>query len=188
MTTATTTRETTSLGRQVLRRWPSAVGLVTAAAVLVLVHDRLTAAITVCVATLCYLGAAALNRRWIAWVGVVGGSVIVPIALLVGLPWWLLMGVVGAALFVVGLFVGVPRRPLTAQAVAMAVYGVLAVAALLLAPSAGLVMVGAVLACHAIWDAVHYRRNTVVHRSLAEFCMFLDAPLGVGLVIIGLAG
>jgi hypothetical protein len=188
MTTTTTTGNSTSYGRRILRRWPSAAGLAAAAAVLVLVHDRETAAITVCVATLCYLGAAALDRRWIAWVGVVAGSLIVPIAMLIGLPWWLLIGVVAAALVVIGLFVGVPRRPLTAQAVAMAVYGLLAVTALLVAPSAGLVLVGAVLACHAIWDVVHYRRNSVVPRSLAEFCMFLDAPIGGGLVVIGLVG
>ncbi|HEX6446191.1 MAG TPA: hypothetical protein VF053_13940 [Streptosporangiales bacterium] len=186
MTTATTSENSTSHGRQVLRRWPSAAGLVAAAAVLVLVRDRETAAISVCVAALCYLGAAALDRRWVAWAGIAGGSLIVPIALLLGLPWWLLVGIVAAALVVLGLFAGVPRRPLTAQAVAMTVYGVLAVIALLVAPSAGLVLVGAVLACHAIWDVVHYRRNSVVHRSLAEFCMFFDVPLGGGLVVIGL--
>lgn len=188
MTIATTSGNSTSYGRQILRRWPSAAGLLAAAAVLVLLHDRETAAICVCVAAFGYVGAAALNRRWIAWAGWGVGGLIVPIALLAGMSWWWLMGIVAAALVVIGLVAGVPRRPLTAQTVAMAAYGVLAVTALLLAPTAGLVMVGAVLACHAIWDAVHYRRDIVVHRSLAELCMFFDVPLGVGLVVIGLAG
>lgn len=188
MTTAISNGERTSYGRLVLRRWPSAVGLLTAVAALVLVHDRETAAISVGVATLCYLGAAALDRRWVAWAGIVVGSVLVPVGELVGLRWWGAFGIVAAALVVIGLVLGVPRRPLTAQAVAMAGYGVLAVTALFVAPTAGLVLAGVVLACHAIWDAVHYRRNTVVLRSLAEFCMFLDVPLGGGLVVIGLLG
>jgi hypothetical protein len=188
MTIATTSGNSTSYGRRILRRWPAAVGLLVAAAALVLVHDRENTAIAVCVATLCYLAAAALNRRWVAWAGIVAGSVLVAIAQLIGLSWWWVLGIVGAALVVTGLVVGVPRRPLTAQAVAMAAYGALAVTALLAAPAAGLVLVGAVLACHAIWDVVHYRRDIVVHRSLAEFCMFLDVPLGLGIVVSGLVG
>ena len=143
---------------------------------------------TVGVATLCYLGAAALDRRWVAWVGVPAGSLLVPIGELLGLKWWGAVGIVAVVLVVLGLVLGVPRRPLTAQTVAMAGYGVLAVTALFVAPTAGVVLAGLVLACHAIWDAVHHRRDAVVPRSLAEFCMFLDVPLGGGLVVIGLLG
>jgi hypothetical protein len=35
---------------------------------------------------------------------------------------------------------------------------------------------------------VHYRRNEVVPRSLAEACMLLDVPLGLGLVVLALVG
>lgn len=65
---------------------------------------------------------------------------------------------------------------------------VVGVAALLLAPRAGLVLAGVVLAGHSAWDVVHYRRNRVVHRSLAEFCVLLDVPLGVGAVVLAVAG
>jgi hypothetical protein len=49
-------------------------------------------------------------------------------------------------------------------------------------------LAGAALASHAGWDLVHYRRDAVVARSLAEFCMLLDVPLGVGLIVLALAG
>jgi hypothetical protein len=54
-------------------------------------------------------------------------------------------------------------------------------------------MVGAILAslaliAHAIWDVIHYRRNAVVPRSLAEFCIFLDVPLGVAVIVLVLNG
>ncbi len=63
-----------------------------------------------------------------------------------------------------------------------------AATALFLAPRLGLVLVGVVLASHAVWDAVHYRRDQVVPRSLAEFCMMLDVPLGVGFVVLAVLG
>ncbi|MFC8907015.1 hypothetical protein [Micromonospora sp. NPDC057140] len=65
----------------------------------------------------------------------------------------------------------------------------LAVTAVLVAPRVGLVLAGLALAAHGIWDVVHYRRNEVVPRSLAEFCVLLDVPLGVGfLVLAAVAG
>jgi hypothetical protein len=35
---------------------------------------------------------------------------------------------------------------------------------------------------------VHYRRGIVVPRSLAEACVALDVPLGLGIVVLGLTG
>ncbi len=75
---------------------------------------------------------------------------------------------------------------LTAQTLALVAYGGLAVVALFLAPRAGLVLAGAALAFHAGWDVVHYRRNQVVPRSLSEFCMWLDVPLGVGAILLAI--
>lgn len=112
--------------QHVLHRWPSALGLAAAAGQLATGGDRDSVAIVVGVATLCYLGAAALRRRWVAWAGVAGGSLVV----------------------------------------------------------AASELAGVVLAGHAVWDLIHYRRDQVVPRSLAEFCMLLDLPLGVGAIVI----
>lgn len=52
-------------------------------------------------------------------------------------------------------------------------------AALALAPTAGLVLVAVTLIAHAAWDTLHLRRRIVVASSLAEFCIALDVALGL---------
>jgi hypothetical protein len=168
-----------------LRRWPSGLGLLAAGFQLAIGAGRDAAAITVSVAALCYLAAAALDRPWIAWAATAGLGPIVVAGELAGLAWWITLGLVAAALILAGLIVGVPRPALTAQAAAALGFGALALAALSISPRAGLIVAGLALASHTGWDLLHYRRHTVVPRSLAEFCMFLDLPLG--LAIIGLA-
>jgi len=77
---------------------------------------------------------------------------------------------------------------LAAQVAAMVGYGGLALLALSVAPRVGAVLAGVVLAAHAGWDVAHYRRDRVVPRSLAEFCMVLDVLLGLGFVGLALTG
>ncbi|TDC64001.1 hypothetical protein E1258_09315 [Micromonospora sp. KC207] len=168
----------------VTRRWPSLLGLAVATAVLATGADREVLSITVAVAALCYLAAAALGRPWVAWAVVGGGGIVVAASELAGVPWWAGVGVVAALLVIAGLVGGVPRAPLAAQAVALLGYGGLAVTAVLVAPRVGLVLAGLALAAHGIWDVVHYRRDEVVPRSLAEFCVLLDVPLGLGFLVL----
>jgi hypothetical protein len=178
----------TSPPRALAHHWPAAAGLLAAALVLAFTADRRTVTISLTVAALCYLGAAALGRRWVAWAGVAVFGVLVVVAELIGVPWWVAMAVVAAVLLGVGLVIGVPRPPVLAQTVAALAYGGVAVAALSLSADAGLLLAGLALAAHAVWDAVHYRRNAVVPRSLAEACMFFDVPLGLGVAVIALTG
>jgi hypothetical protein len=186
--TSAATRSDTPGWQALLHRWPSALGLAVAVLQLAFGGDRESVAIVVGAALLCYLGAAALNRRWVAWAGIPGGTVVVFVSKLTGVPWWIGIGVVAIALVVVGLVIRAPRPALTAQTGAMLGYGSLAVTALFLAPRVGLVLAGLVLAAHGIWDLVHYRRDRVVSRSLAEFCMLLDVPLGVGVILLAFVG
>ena len=181
--TTTTPTQTHWTGR-LLHRWPSVVGLLAAGLQIATGASRETVAITVSVATLCYLGAAALNRPWIAWAGIIGGSLVVVAGELAGLPWWAAIGIVAAALVAIGLIGKAPRPALTAQTAALLVFGGLAVIALYLNPRIGMVLAALALASHAGWDLVHYRRNKVVPRSLAEFCILLDVPLGLTLVVL----
>ena len=171
-----------------LHRWPSALGLLAAAGQIATGVNRDAVAITLGVALLCYLGAAALDRPWIAWAGIAGGSLVVVAGELAGLPWWVAIGVVAAALVAIGLIGRAPRPALTAQTAALLGFGGPAVAALFLAPRAGMVLAGLALAAHAAWDVVHYRRDAVVPRSLAEFCLLLDVPLGLALVGLAVTG
>jgi hypothetical protein len=183
-----TTAEEAPRSQRLLRRWPSALGLAVAAVQLARDPDTETIATVIGVAVVCYLGAAALDRRWVAWAGCVVVSLLLVASQELGLTWWLVGAVVALVLVVVGLLGGVPRAPLAAQTVALVGYGGVAVAALLLGPGAGLVVAGVALAAHSGWDVVHWRRNRVVHRSLAEFCILLDVPLGVGAIVLAIAG
>ncbi|QNP76199.1 hypothetical protein IAG44_41525 [Streptomyces roseirectus] len=174
-------------GRGVLYRWPSVLGLVAAGLQFAAGVERESVAITLCVAALCYLGAAAWGRPWIAWAGIAGGSVVVVVSEVAGLVWWGGVGGAAGALVVVGVVTGASRPVLTAQTVALLGYGSLAVTALFLAPRLGLALAGLALMAHAAWDLRHYLRDEVVPRSLAEFCVLLDVPLGIGAVVVAVA-
>lgn len=169
-----------------LRRWPTALGLLAAGFQLATGANREAVAITVSVATLCYLAAAALNRPWIAWAAVAAASLIVVAGELAGLTWWAALALAAAALATIGLIAGVPRPALTAQTAALLGFGALAVTALYINPQAGMILAGLALASHTGWDLIHYYRNTVVPRSMAEFCMVLDLPLGLALILLAL--
>jgi hypothetical protein len=66
-------------------------------------------AIVLCVAALCCLGAAALNRPWTAWAGVACGFAVVVVSELAGLVWWGGVGAAAVALVVVGVVTRVSR-------------------------------------------------------------------------------
>jgi hypothetical protein len=177
-----------SLWRNVLRHWPSALGLAVAVMQLTAGVDIQEVSTVLFVATLCYLGAAAFERRWLAWVGIPLGLLIAKISELVGWEWWVAVAIAAPLLALAGILTGTPLRDISIQAFQVIAYGVLAVTALYLGPRVGLGLAGVALAAHAIWDVIHYRRNQVVARSLAEFCMWLDVPLGIGAVLLAITG
>lgn len=147
----------------------------------------LTPASAVGLAALCYLAAAATRTRWVAWLGVPVFSGLAFAGLLSAMPWWLLFTVAGVVLLLVGVALGAGRVTAT-QAAAMVGYFGLAVLALHLAPRLGLALAGVVLAAHALWDVWHYRRDVVVHRSLAVFCIGLDVTVGALCLLLAVLG
>lgn len=147
----------------------------------------LTPATAVGVAALCYLAAAATRTRWVSWLGVPVFSGLAFAGLLGALPWWGLFTLAAVALLVLGVLVGAARVT-AVQAAALAGYLGLAVLALQLAPRVGLALAGVVLAAHALWDVRHYRRDVVVSRSLAVFCIGLDVVLGALCVVLAVRG
>ncbi|MGH4024346.1 MAG: hypothetical protein ACRDRV_07145 [Pseudonocardiaceae bacterium] len=92
---------------------------------------------------------------------------------LFGVPWWVGLGIAAVVLVVIGVL-GRASRP--ARTSALLGYGGLAVTALYLTPRIGAVLVALTVMVHGVWDVIHYRRNQVVPRSLAEFCVFPDIP------------
>ena len=185
---STTSPASTQAISTLWRRWPTAVGLLGSVFVAVVSPDRDTVVIALLVAVGCYLAAAALSARWVAWAAIPVGSALVVVGALIGIDPWLVIGGTSVVLVVLGLMLGASRTALAAQSVALVAYGGVAVAALALGPTAGAILASMALIAHAIWDVIHYRRNAVVPRSLAEACMFFDVPLGVTIIVLALAG
>ncbi len=185
---STTSPASTQAISTLWRRWPTAVGLLGAVFVAVVSPDRDTVVIALLVAVGCYLAAAALSARWVAWAAIPVGSALVVAGALIGIDPWLVLGGTSVVLVVLGLMLGASRTALAAQSVALVAYGGVAAAALALGPTAGAILASLALIAHAIWDVIHYRRNAVVPRSLAEACMFFDVPLGVTIIVLALAG
>jgi hypothetical protein len=170
------------------RRWPTAVGLLGAAFVAVVSPDRETVVLALLIAIGCYLAAAAFSTRWVAWAAIPIGGALVVAGALIGIDPWFVLGGASIVLVVLGLLLGASRTALAAQSIALVAYGGVALAALALGPAVGAVLASLALVAHAIWDVIHYRRNAVVPRSLAEACMFFDVPLGVTIIVLALAG
>jgi hypothetical protein len=169
-------------------RWPVAVGLLGAAFVTIFSPDRDTIIIGLLVALTCYLSAAALGVRWVAWAAIPVASALLVAGGLADIEPWYVLGGTSVVLVVVGLLRADSRTALAAQALAMVAYGGIALVALTLGPVAGAVLASLALMAHAVWDVIHYRRNAVVPRSLAEACIFFDVPLGLAAIALALAG
>jgi hypothetical protein len=137
------------------------------------------------VAALCYLAAAVTGVRWTAWLVALLASAIPVASELLDTPRWIAFALVGLVLTGIGLARG--RRATWPQALAMAGFFGVATAALFLEPRLGLALAGLALAAHAGWDVVHYRRDVVVNRSLALWCIGLDLTLGGICVALALA-
>ncbi|NGN91145.1 hypothetical protein G5C66_00115 [Nocardioides sp. KC13] len=188
MTSTTAPSAPAYLQRPVRGHWPVALGLAAATFQIVTGVAADAVALTVVVAASCYLGAAAFGLRWIAWANILVGSVVATLRELAGAPWWLGLAVFGAAIVMVGLLRRAPIRPLSAEGFAMIGFGGLAVAAVLISPRFGLALAGVALASHAAWDYVHWRRDVVVPRSMAEFCIALDVVFGAAPITLAVIG
>lgn len=177
------------LGSRMLRRWPTAFGLVFGASLVAAYwlgfadSDRMSDVLTA--AGLVYLGSAALGLRTAAWPMFAATVVLITIGFLVPVfdPFWWMLGIAGV-LVVVGLLRGALRPPwgMPLALAAMALIAVIAIVASRLdGPWAALLVAGGLLA-HAAWDVAHHRTGRVVVRSMAEFCAVLDTILALGIV------
>jgi hypothetical protein len=138
------------------------------------------------IASLCYLAAAVTGLRWMSWAWAGFGTVLVFAAEVFDVQRWAVLALAGAVLVVIGI---VRRRSVTwPQTIAMIGYFGIAVVALLLAPRVGLALAGPALAAHAVWDVVHYRRDIVVSRSMALWCIGLDVFVGAVCITFAVIG
>lgn len=124
----------------------------------------------------------AVGRRWPTW-----------IALAMGLgnwedPWvppvWTLL-MMPAAYLLIGGVRGRLRDPrlLAVQLAGLALYLVLAVAAINAEPATAVWIVAAGWGFHAVWDLAHHRADAVVPRAYAEWCGVLDLVVALTIVV-----
>jgi hypothetical protein len=172
----------------VRRRWPMLAGLGFAALIAVDLVSGVELAPVLAASAAVYLGAAALQRPAAAWPLFFATAVVITVARLADdrfEPTWVILAS-AVALLIYGLLRGAahPGYGLPLQTVALLGFGAAAAAALMITPELGAYLVAAGLLGHAAWDAYHHRVNRVVVRSLAEFCLALDAALAVVIVIV----
>jgi hypothetical protein len=161
-----------------------AIGLLGAAFAAIAGANRETVVISLLVALLSYLAAAALGVKWVAWAAIPVASALVVAGALIGIEPWFVLGGVAIALVIVGLVARASRTALAAQSLALVAYGGIALIGLVLSPAVGAVLASLTLMAHAVWDVIHYRRNAVVSRSLAEACIAFDVLLGLAAIVL----
>jgi hypothetical protein len=173
-----------------IHRWPTALGVAVATlTALDLVADAgfvPPLPVLIVLMALVYVGAAALGRRRASWVVLL---VALPVAFFLPQASRINPLVVLLAAAAAFLVVGVVRGQrlwepggLALQAAGVLVFGVIALAALYVAP--GVYLVAFALFGHAVWDAFHYVRVTTLSRTYAEFCGVLDLVLGLTILVL----
>jgi hypothetical protein len=184
MSQSTAAAGSTHTSSAIWRRWPIAVGLPGAAFAAIASPNRETVVISLLVALLCYLAAAALEVRWMSWAAIPIASALVAAGVLIGIEPWLVLGGLAVVLVIVGLVARASGTALAAQSLALVAYGGIALIGLVLSPVVGAVLASLTLMAHAVWDVIHYRRNAVVSRSLAEACIAFDLLLGLATIVL----
>ena len=174
----------------VRRRWPALAGIAFAVLAALGMGSGVEQAPVLAAAAMIYVGSAALQKQGAAWPLFSASGVVIVAARFLGVDATLALLGCGVALGLYGLLRGVvrPGYGLPLQAVALLGFGAVAACALVVAPDVGAYLVAAGLLGHAAWDLRHYRRDRVVARSLAEFCLVLDALLAVLIVLVTALG
>jgi hypothetical protein len=174
----------------VRRRWPALVGIAFAALVSIGMANGVEQAPVLAAAATVYIGCAALQKPGAAWPLFLVSVVVITVAKFLDVDATLIVLGCGVVLGVYGLLRGVvrPGHGLPLQTVALLGFGAVAAIALFVDTDLGAYLVAAGLLAHSAWDLHHYRANRVVARSLAEFCLLLDASVAVLILIVTVIG
>lgn len=175
-----------SIWRHLLERWPSVLGLLALVTNVTNGADSHVTAMIIIIAATCYLAVSALGSQRTGWIMVVATGIVVILARLIGLDPTATLLALGVGFVVVGVLRGrsIDRRELAIQTLAFLGFSAVALLAMMVDPGFALCLAALAAVGHAAWDAVHFARNKVVPRTLAEACFVLDLGLGIALLSI----
>ncbi|MFG3442419.1 hypothetical protein ACGF0J_34695 [Nonomuraea sp. NPDC047897] len=174
----------------VLRRWPAALAVGTAAARLAggSSDGEITALAEVALLLpLVYLVVAGVRRRAASWPTLAVFVVLyVSLRVLDAVPAPTVFAGMALAVLVWGAVSDELRRSkeFRVQALGVLAFGALVLAALAAEPDLGRYLVAAAWFLHGVWDFVHLRRDAVVSRSYAEWCGVFDVLVAAQLVFL----
>lgn len=174
------------VARHLLERWPSVVGLLALLLNVTGGADAHVTAMIIIIASACYLATSAIGPRRSGWIVVGGAAVAVVLARVTGLDATVTVLVLGVAFAVLGVLRGadVDRRELGIQTLGFLGFSAVALTAMTVGPVPALYLAALAAVGHAAWDVVHFLRDRVVPRSLAEACFVLDLGLGLSMLFL----
>jgi hypothetical protein len=191
---ATQTTQTTTF--RLVERWPTALGLVSAAgAVAVIVGlDVDEAASTfgpgAAAMMAIYLAAYAVGKpvsAWLAFAGVIAAATVqsvlgiegaVGMTAILGLTWLLALWRRQAN----------DRHWFTLETLGLVLFGGLTIAAFVADARLAGVLAGVGWFAHGLWDAYHFAKDQVVTRTWSEMCAVVDLPVGAALIVVSIMG
>ena len=171
-----------TLGRFLLRRWPTALAI--ALEVVSWGIGTLRAGQILPLLPALYVVVAVLRRRRATWpVLVVAFGLLVLLQLQTLVEPTVAILALATAVALVGLRRRAVRGEVGLQLAGLVLFGGLALVGLTVAPEAARYVLAAGWLGHGIWDLVHLRRDAVVSRSYAEWCLVLDILIAAELLL-----
>lgn len=181
----------TTTGARLVDRWPTAVGLVLAAAAITgIIAGGVDIDLLPGVAAMMaiYPATWATGKPMAAFI-MFGGTIVAGgLAFALQLEGAVVMTVILAVAWLWALVVGraQDRYWFTVETLGMIFFGGLTIVGFLLDDNLGVILAGVGWLTHGLWDAFHYVRNKIVSRSWSELCAVVDIPVGLALIVAGI--
>lgn len=181
----------TTTGARLVDRWPTAVGLVLAAAAITgIIAGGADIDLLPGVAAMMaiYPATWATGKPMAAFL-MFGGTIVAGgLAFALQLEGAIVMTVILVVAWLWALVVGraQDRYWFTVETLGMIFFGGLTIAGFLLDTNLGIILAGVGWLTHGLWDAFHYVRNKIVSRNWSELCAVVDIPVGVALIVAGI--
>jgi hypothetical protein len=181
---------------RLVERWPTVLGLVTAAGVVAVIVGRDVVDVAedfvpgAAAMMAIYLAAYAVGRPASAWLAFAGVIAVSAVLTSVGIE-----GATGLTGILVLTWLWALARGrasdtpwFTIETLGLVLFGGLTVAAFVADARVAAVLAGVGWLTHGLWDAYHFAKDRIVSRSWSEMCAVVDIPVGAALIGAGSFG